>query len=189
MAAYHRARPRGARSRRPRLDVVHAALAVRRLALERLTSSPASSGPPKPLVPFSMIVSAITSATALGVFVEAVTLFSVLPGAWAESPWAPEDPCRVAILHGQHVQPSSNCHLPPPLAKNPASEQNSTPAEREEIDRLARELLQQSTDSAESRPYDSPIDRSSTPGPTTPATEFSDPSDDANKHVAGRRRH
>lgn len=98
------------------------------------------------------LVSALASAVSntRAVFLTAGIVLSLSSAAWAQSPPAAHDgPCRVAIVHGQHVQPSPECHLPPPLAQNPASIENTAPALREEIDRLATYLLHLSAASTE----------------------------------------
>ena len=101
------------------------------------------------------------AGSARAVFLTAGILLSLPSAAWAQSPLPTHGPCRVAILHGQHVQPSPECHLPPPLPQNPASLENTTPAEREEIDRLAKYLLRRSATSAEpKRPVDRPAEPS-----------------------------
>lgn len=102
----------------------------------------------------SALASAISSTRA--VFLTAGIVLSLSSAAWAQSPAAAHDgPCRVAIIHGQHVQPSPKCHLPPPLAQNPASNEKTPPALREEIDRLATYVLRQSTANEEATLYDS----------------------------------
>jgi hypothetical protein len=94
--------------------------------------------------PLSTLASAVSNTrTAL---LAAGIVLNLSSAAWAQSPPAAHDgPCGVAIIHGRHVQPSPECHLPPPLAQNPASIENTPPALREEIDRLATYLLRQST--------------------------------------------
>ncbi len=88
----------------------------------------------------SALASAVSNTRT--VFLTAGIVLGLSSAAWAQSPSAAHDgQCRVAIIHGQHVQPSPNCHLPPPLAQNPASIENTSPALREEIDRLATYLL------------------------------------------------
>ncbi len=102
--------------------------------------------------PVSALASAVSNTRA--VLLTAGIVLSLSSAAWAQSPPAAHDgPCRVAIIHGQHVQPSPNCHLPPPLAQNPASIENTAPALREEIDRLATYLLHPSMASAETELY------------------------------------
>lgn len=102
----------------------------------------------------SALASAISSTRA--VFLTAGIVLSLSSAAWAQSPAAAHDgPCRVAIIQGQHVQPSPKCHLPPPLAQNPASIENTSPSLREEIDRLATYVLRQSTARAETTLYGS----------------------------------
>ncbi|SRR5260221_9247679 len=94
--------------------------------------------------PVSALASAVSNTRA--VLLTAGIVFGLSSAAWAQSPPTAHDgPCRVAIVDGRHVQPSANCHLPPPLAQNPASIENTPPALREEIDRLATYLLHQST--------------------------------------------
>ena len=98
------------------------------------------------------LVSALASAVSntRAVFLTAGIVLSLSSAAWAQSPAAAHDGlCRVAIVHGQHVQPSPKCHLPPPLAQNPASIENTAPALREEIDRLATHVLGLSAPSVE----------------------------------------
>jgi hypothetical protein len=77
-------------------------------------------------------------------FVTAGILMSFPLAAWAQSPPPAHDgPCRVAIINGQHVQPSPKCHLPPRVAQNPASIENTAPAQRQELDDLGVYLLRQ----------------------------------------------
>ena len=95
-----------------------------------------------------MPISTLRSATraARAVLLTTGIVLSVPFAAWAQSPAsAQEGLCRVATVQGQHVQPSPKCHLPPPLRRNPASIENTTRADRDEIDRIAAELLRQST--------------------------------------------
>src|SRR5258708_35136581 len=94
--------------------------------------------------PVSTLASTVSNTRA--VLLTAGIILNLSSAAWAQSPPAAHDsPCGVAIVHGQHVQPSPKCHLPPALAQNPASFENTPPKLREEIDRLATDLLRQST--------------------------------------------
>ncbi len=94
--------------------------------------------------PVSPLASAVSNTRAI--LLTAGIVLNLSSAAWAQSPPAAHDgPCGVAIIHGRHVQPSPECHLPPPLAQNPASIENTAPALREEIDSLATYLLRQST--------------------------------------------
>jgi hypothetical protein len=102
--------------------------------------------------PVSALASAVSNSRA--VLLTAGIVFSLSSAAWAQSPPATRDgSCRVAIVDGRHVQPSANCHLPPPLAQNPASIENTPPALREEIDRLATYLLHPSMASEPRQEY------------------------------------
>ncbi len=90
--------------------------------------------------PVSTLASTVSNTRA--VLLTAGIVLNLSSAAWAQSPPAAHDgPCGVAIVHGQHVQPSAECHLPPPLAQNPASIENTPPALLEEIDSLAEYLL------------------------------------------------
>ena len=104
------------------------------------------------------LVSALASALSntRAVFLTAGIVLSLSSAAWAQSPSAAHDgPCRIAIIQGEHIQPSPHCHLPPPLAQNPASIENTPPTLREEIDRLATHVLRLSAPSAETKLYGS----------------------------------
>lgn len=102
--------------------------------------------------PVSALASAVSNTRA--VLLTAGIVLNLSSAAWAQSPpAAPDGPCRVAIVHGRHVQPSPTCHVPPPLAQLPASIENTSPALREEIDRLATYLLRQSTASEHRQQY------------------------------------
>jgi hypothetical protein len=104
------------------------------------------------------LVSALASAVSntRAAFLATGIVLSLSSAAWAQSPSAAHDgPCRVAIIQGEHIQPSPNCHLPPPLAQNPASIEHTPPALREEIERLATDLLRLSTPSGETELYGS----------------------------------
>jgi hypothetical protein len=94
--------------------------------------------------PVSTLASAVSNTRA--VLLTAGIVLNLSSAAWAQSPPAAHDgPCGAAIIRGRHVQPSPECHLPPPLEQNPASIGNTPPALRDEIDRLATYLLRQST--------------------------------------------
>jgi hypothetical protein len=94
--------------------------------------------------PVSVLASAVSNTRA--VLLTAGIVLYLSSAAWAQSPPAVHDgQCGVAIVDGRHVQPSPECHLPPPLAQNPASIANTPPALREEIDSLATYLLRHST--------------------------------------------
>jgi hypothetical protein len=100
--------------------------------------------------PVSALASAVSNTR--GVLLTAGIVLNLSSAAWAQSPPSAHDsPCGIAIVDGRHVQPSPSCHLPPPLAQNPASIENTPPALREEIERLATHLLRRSTTS-EPRP-------------------------------------
>ena len=90
--------------------------------------------------PVSPLASAVSNTRA--VLLTAGIVLNLSSAAWAQSPPAAHDgPCGVAIVDGRHVQPSPECHLPPSLAQNPASIENTPPAEREDIERIAEYLL------------------------------------------------
>src|SRR5260221_5939327 len=90
--------------------------------------------------PVSTLASAVSNMRA--VLLTAGIVLNLSSAAWAQSPPAAHDgPCGVAIVPGQHVQPSPECHLPPSLAQNPASIENTPPAERGDIERIAEYLL------------------------------------------------
>jgi hypothetical protein len=77
-------------------------------------------------------------------FLMAGILFAPLTGFAQTASPSHSGSCRVAVLNGQHVQPSAQCHLPPPLAQNPASLENTPPAVVDEVDRIAKYLLGES---------------------------------------------
>jgi hypothetical protein len=111
--------------------------------------------------PASILRSAAGAARA--VLLTAGLVASVSSAVWAESP-APVH--GVAIINGQHVQPSPDGHLPPPVARNPASIGNTTAGQRDELDRIAAELVRQTTRQG-SRPVSETVDLD----PSTPVRE------------------
>jgi hypothetical protein len=50
-------------------------------------------------------------------------------------------PCGVAVLDGRHVQPSTECRLPPPAAQNPTSIGNTSLTVRDELEVMADQLF------------------------------------------------
>jgi hypothetical protein len=114
-----------------------------------------------------------TAQQELGAVLLAAAMLLSLPfAARAENPSSAHTGlCRVAIVNGQHVQPSSKCHLPPPLTQNPASIKKTTPAQREELERLGISILRLGTTSAEPKPEALTAARPLRPAPRTRAQD------------------
>src|SRR5260221_3767299 len=122
--------------------------------------------------PVPTLASAVSNTRAA--LLTAGIVLNLSSAAWAQSPPAAHDrQCGVAIVDGRHVQPSPECHLPPPLAQNPASIENTPPAEREEIERIAEDLLGDTERLIDHSPTPSAGGRSREQPPTRPPSSTS----------------